>query len=117
MVKYQVQYKPINPANNNPVTNKALEVWNGSTSTTGGINPNYDMTLMFKKASSDNTALQYTDFKRIESEIWAVYAVKDSVKSAMKVAKLLIQKYGVENVQICKVVQANVDIVFEEEEE
>gem|GEM_PF-6432170 len=83
--------------------------------TDGRANPNYDMILMFVKGNSDPIKID-KDFQRIDSEIWAVFAVKESVKSAMKVAKPLIQKYGVENVQICKVVQANVDIVFEEEE-
>lgn len=115
MVKYQVQYKPINPVNNNPVTNKTLEDWTGAVTTIAGANPNYDMALMFVKQDTGNIKID-KDFQRIESEIWAVFAVKESVKSAMKVAKALIQKYGVENVQICKVVQANVDIVFEEEE-
>lgn len=115
MVKYQVQYKPINPVTNNPVTNTALEDWNGSVLTTGGFNPNYDMTLIFTKTATTG-AIQISDFKRIESEVWAVYAVKESIKAAMKVAKPLIQEYGIENVQICKVVQANIDIVFEEEE-
>jgi hypothetical protein len=115
MVKYQVQYKPINPVNNNPVTNRTLEEWDGAVLTTGGANPNYDMALIYTKSNS-SSSLQVTDFKRIESEIWAVYAVEESIKSAMKIAKSLIQQYGIDNVQICKVVQANVDIVFEEEQ-
>lgn len=115
MVKYQVQYKPINPITNTSVTNTTLGTWDGNVSTTGGFNPNYDMALMFIKTATTGVP-QITDFKRIESEIWAVYAVKDSIKAAMKVAKLLIQEYGIENVQICKVVQANIDIIFEEEE-
>lgn len=113
MVRYQVQYKPVNPITNNPVTNTTLSVWNGSTTTTGGFNPNYDMILMFIGTNGCNGA---SDLKRIENDVWAVYAVKESIKSAMKVAKPLIQEYGIENVQICKVVQANVDIVFQEEE-
>lgn len=115
MVKYQVQYKPINPVTDNPVTNTTLADWSGSVLTTGGFNPNYDMALMFTRTATTGT-IQISDFKRIESEVWAVYAVKESIKAAMKVAKPLIQQYGIENVQICKVVQANIDIVFEEEE-
>lgn len=113
MVRYQVQYKPINPITNNPATNTTLNTWNGSTTTTGGFNPNYDMMLMF---IGTNGCSGPNDFKRIDNEVWAVYAVKESIKSAMKEAKPLIQQYGIENVQICKVVQANIDIVFEEEE-
>lgn len=116
MVKYQVQFKPINPVTNNPVTNTTLDVWNGSpVSTGGGFNSNYDMALMFIKPSSTGS-IAVTDFKRIDGEIWAVYAVMESIKAAMKIAKPLIQTYGIENVQICKVVQANVDIIFEEED-
>ena len=115
MVKYQVQYKPINPFTNNPVTNTALDDWNGEVTTTGGLNPNYDMALMFIGSETTDT-MSAADFKRIYGETWAVYAVKESVKAAMKVAKSLIQTYGIENVQICKVVQANIDIIFEEGE-
>lgn len=113
MVQYQVQYKPINPVTNNPVTNTTIESWDGTVSTSGGFNPNYDMALMFTRTSTTGT-MGVGDFKRIDSEVWAVYAIKESIKSAMKVAKPLIQEYGIENVQICKVVQANIDIVFEE---
>ena len=113
MVKYQVQYKPINPVTNNPVTNTTLSEWNGTTTNTGGFNPNHDMALMFIKAGTGGS-VNVDDFKRIDSEVWAVYAVKESIKAAMKVAKPLIQEYGVDNVQICKVVQANIDIIFEE---
>lgn len=115
MVSYQVQYKPVNPVTNSPVTNTSIESWDGSVLTTGGFNPNYDMALMFTRTATTGT-MSASDFKRIDNEIWAVYAVKESVKSAMKVAKPLIQEYGIENVQICKVVQANIDIVFEESE-
>lgn len=115
MVKYQVQYKPVNPTTNNPATNTALEDWDGVVTTTGGFNPNYDMALMFTRTDTTGT-MSAADFKRIDVEVWAVYAVKESVKAAMKVAKPLIQTYGIENVQICKVVQANIDIIFEEEE-
>jgi len=113
MVLYQVQYKPINPVTNNPVTNTTLDPWSGTVTTTGGFNPNYDMALMFTRTATTGT-MSSGDFKRIDNEIWAVYAVKESIKSAMRVAKPLIQEYGIENVQICKVVQANIDIIFEE---
>ena len=113
MVVYQVQYKPINPVTNNPVTNTALAAWDGTVTTTGVFNPNYDMALMFIRTATTGT-MSAGDFKRIDNEVWAVYAVKESIKSAMRVAKPLIQEYGIENVQICKVVQANIDIIFEE---
>lgn len=117
MVKYQVQFKPINSATNNPVTNTTLDDWNpSSTGTGGGVNSNYDMALMFIKPTNTTGAIAATDFKKINGEVWAVYAVKESIKAAMKIAKPLIQTYGIENVQICKVVQANVDIIFEEED-
>ena len=47
MVKYQIQYKPINPITNNCVTNTTLSSWDGSTAISGANNPNYDMLLMF----------------------------------------------------------------------
>lgn len=115
MVQYQVQYKPINPITNNPATNLTLDNWTGVTTTgAASSNPNYDMLLMFCKAGTASGSLSVNDFKRVGAETWAVYCVKESIKSAMKVAKLLIEKYGIANVQICKVVQANIDIVFEE---
>jgi hypothetical protein len=115
MVLYQVQYKPINPVTNNPVTNTTLSTWDGTVSTTGGFNPNYDMMLMFIGTASGSSA-SVASYKRIENETWAVYCVKESIKAAMKVAKPLIEEYGIDNVQICKVVQANIDIVFGEDE-
>ncbi|AGF59578.1 hypothetical protein B0P06_006040 [Clostridium saccharoperbutylacetonicum] len=117
MVKYQVQFKPINPVTKKPVTNTTLDDWTGAaTSSTGGYNTNYDMALMFIKPLNSTGTIVPTDFKKIDGDVWAVYAVKESIKAAMKTAKQLIQTYGIENVQICKVVQANVDIIFEEEE-
>ena len=113
MVKYQVQYKPINPVTNTPVTNTTLSEWDGKVNTTGGFNPNHDMALMYTKTNPQGN-IAVNDFKRIDGEVWAVFAVKESIKAAMKVAKPLIQEYGVDNVQICKVVQANIDIIFEE---
>lgn len=117
MVRYQIQYKPINPATNNCVTNTTLNAWTGNTvSATGQTNPNYDMLLMFIKTSTNSATLNASDFKRVESETWAVYAVKDSIKEAKIAAKPLIKKYGVDNVQICKIIQAGIEIVFGDEE-
>ena len=113
MVKYQVQYKPINPATNSCATNTTLSKWDGTVSSGGTNNPNYDMLLMFRKTDSLGDVTK-SDFVRVEQETWAVYAVKESVEAAMKIAKPLMEKYGVDNVQICKIVSANVEIVFED---
>ena len=113
MVKYQVQYKPINPVTNTPVTNTTLSEWNGAVSSSGGFNPNHDMALMYIR-TNPQAQIAAKHFTRTDGEVWAVFAVKESIKAAMKVAKPLIQEYGVDNVQICKVVQANIDIIFEE---
>ena len=112
MVQYQIQFKPVHPVTNQGVTNKTLENWTGTVAAAGVTNPNYDMALMFMKTSS--SALTVNDFKRIDGEIWVTYAVSDSIKGAMKIAKPLIEQYGVDNVQICKVAPASVQIVFSE---
>ena len=177
MIQYQVQYKPINPITNSPVTNKTSAQWNGTYDSIGSANPNYDMMFMFVKTKAETVKVQSgkasiktdatitlnkftpsekyyastgsgsipplttltgrtdtvitgevvsntevissngmitTDLKRIETDVWAVYCVKESIKAAMKASKPLIQQYGIENVQICKVVQANIEVVFEE---
>lgn len=114
MVQYQVQYKPINPVTNNCVTNTTLTPWSGASSASGTTDPRYDMALMYIKSGQQNGNINYNDFKRIDSEIWAVYAVVDSVKAAMRMAKPLIREYGNSNVQICKVAPSNIEIVFEE---
>ena len=111
MVKYQIQYKPINPITNDCVTNTTLSPWTGATAISGANNPNYAMLLMFIRTSQTGT-LSVTDFKRVENETWAVYAVKDSIKEAMVVAKPLIRQYGVDNVQICKVISSDLNIIF-----
>lgn len=113
MVKYQIQFKPVNPVTKTCVTNTTLASFDGSGITTsGGYNPNYDMMFMFQKTSSGSATVN--DFVKVPQETWAIFAVAESIKGAMKIAKPLIQTYGVENVQICKVVQANIEVVFEE---
>lgn len=111
MSRYQVQYKPINPATNLPATNTTTSSWDGNVPSYGGVSPNYDMTLMFvRKSTSGN--LSRSDFIRIENETWAVYATVDSIKEAIILAKPLIKEYGTDNVQICKAISADTDLVF-----
>lgn len=49
------------------------------------------------------------------NESWEMYCDATSVKQAMREAKPLIIKEGVDNVQICKVIPSSVAIVFEED--
>lgn len=120
MVKYQVQFKPINPTNNSPMTNKGN--WTGIASSTAAVD--YNCVLYYARTSwpqdSYNTGLltnwiPSASIKRIPHAMWAVFSVVDTIKQAMKIAKPLIQQYGVDNVQIVQVVPASTEIVFEEE--
>ena len=118
MVKYQVQFKPINPVNNSPMQNENTYV--GYDSTTA--NNDYDCVLMYVRKEWTAIDLDYhrgyvphASYKNITHPVWCVYAQVDTVKQAMKIAKPMIQKYGTQNVQIVQVVPASTEIVFEEE--
>lgn len=119
MVKYQVQFKPINPINNNPITNTSVFSANDSTT----VNTDYDCLLMYTRTSwpTDPTTLGQTRgyiplacIKQLVYPTWCVYTQVESVKQAMAIAKPLMQEYGLGNVQICKVVPTSTTIVFEE---
>lgn len=121
MVKYQVQFKPINPVTKAPMTNN--NVWSGASSSTAAND--YDCILYFNRtvwATDQSDATRYRvgwvsvgDLKNVPHAVWAVFAVVDTIKQAMKIAKPLMQQYGVDNVQIVQVVPASTEIVFEEE--
>lgn len=120
MVKYQVQFKPINTANNSPITNTSA--WSGVGSSTAA--GDYDCALYYTRTSwptdSDsiwryNGWVPAANFRKIPHSVWAVFSVADTIKQAMKIAKPLMQQYGVDNVQIVQVVPASTEIVFEEQ--
>lgn len=115
MVKYQVQFRPINPATKAPMTN--TNTWTG---TANGIISDKDCILLYKKPSWPTTSvgspILAADFEKIPHDVWAVYSHADSIKAAMVIAKPLISQYGVQNVQICKVAPASIDIVFQEQQ-
>ena len=104
MVKYQIQFKPVNPTTNSCMTNQTV-----------GTNVNRsDKIYMCTTADGASGTPAYA---QIQSVIWSVYAVVESVKKAMIIAKPLIQEYGIGNVQIVKVVPASTEIVFEEDQQ
>lgn len=119
MVQYQVQFKPIHPVSNNPITNNSEFSGVGSYSTS----TDYDSILMYTRTSWPagddlyrfNGWIPSGNIQKIPYKTWCIYSIVDSVKEAMIVAKPLIQEYGVDNVQICKVVPTSTQIVFEEE--
>lgn len=120
MVKYQVQFKPINTITKSPMTNAGN--WSGINSSTAAAD--YDCVLYYTRTSwptdsysigIHNGWIPSTSLKNIPHSMWAVYSVVDTIKQAMKIAKPLIQQYGVDNVQIVQVVPASTEIVFEEE--
>ena len=116
MVKYQVQFKPINPVSNTPMQNEKTFV--GARSTYA--NNDYDCVLMYTKTAFETTGphtncIYPRELQNITHPVWCVYAQVDTVKQAMKIAKPMIQKYGTQNVQIVQVVPASTEIVFEEE--
>ena len=116
MVKYQIQFKPVNPINNKPMTNESAFVGGFGDTTT----VDYDSILMYVKTNfptSGSTAgwVNPIELQNITHPVWCVYAVVDTVKQAMKIAKPLMRKYGTESIQIVQVVPASTEIVFEEE--
>lgn len=119
MVNYQVQFKPINSVNNKVITNESI--FSGLDSTT--INADYDVVLMYTRTSWPTNQVELSQkagyvpaasLKKVDYSVWCIYSVVESVKEAMATAKPLIQEYGVDNVQICKVVPTSTQIVFEE---
>ena len=100
MVKYQVQFKPVNPITNSCMTN---ELPNRSDQIYMCITP--------------DGASGTPSYSKIPYAVWAIYTVVESVKKAMLIAKPLIQEYGINNVQIVKVVPASTEIVFEEDQQ
>ena len=117
MVKYQVQFKPINPVNNQPMTNSyTFSGGYGNTTT-----QDYDSVLMYIKSSFPTTGstagfISPSELRNIPHAVWCVYSTVNTVKQAMTIAKPLIQEYGINNVQIVKVVPASTEIVFEEDQ-
>lgn len=116
MVQYQVQFKPVNPINNKPITNESA--WDGSGSTTAAHD--YDCILYYDRTSWSTGFSQIpmnyipnTNLKKIPHIVWCVFSVVDTVKQAIKIAKPLMQEYGIDNVQIVKVVPASTEIIFE----
>lgn len=110
MVKYQIQYKPPHPVTGKPVTGRTDEEFTGNSDTTG---TDYDMFFMYTR-SSFGGYFGTGDIQKIEKECWAVYSNENSLKQAIVVARPLIARYGVDNVQICKVAPISTEIVFEE---
>lgn len=115
MVQYQIQFKPINPVNNSPITNQ--KIFRGATSNTSS--EDYDCMLMFIKTNfptqgTDVGKIYPSELMNVPHDVWCIYAIADSVKQAIIISKPLMQEYGVSNVQIVKVVPASTEIVFEE---
>lgn len=100
MVQYQIQLKPVEKDTNICITKDTKDTT--------------DTAVCICKNPTNLTG----NWKRIEqkliTDVWTVYAVVDSVKAATAIAKPLMQEYGVDNVQICKVVPASTEIVFGE---
>lgn len=111
MVKYQIQFKPIHPGTNKPITNS--NTYSGGSLTSLALD--YDCILAYTRVSTTGNMSPSADIKQIPQEIWAVYGSYTSVKEAMKIAKPLISKYGIDNVQICKIAPSSIQIVFEED--
>ena len=99
MVKYQVQFKPVNPTTNSCMTNEL---------------PNRSDQI-YMCTTPDGAS--HPSYSKIPYAVWAIYTVVESVKKAMLIAKPLIQEYGINNVQIVKVVPASTEIVFEEDQQ
>lgn len=100
MVKYQVQFKPVNPTTNSCMTNEL---------------PNRSDKIYM--CTTPDGASGTPAYGQIPYAVWAIYTVVESVKKAMLIAKPLIQEYGINNVQIVKVVPASTEIVFEEDQQ
>ena len=100
MVKYQVQFKPVNPTTNSCMTNEL---------------PNRSDHIYM--CTTPDGAPGQPSYSTIPYAVWAIYTVVESVKKAMLIAKPLIQEYGINNVQIVKVVPASTEIVFEEDQQ
>lgn len=118
MVQYQVQYKPIHPKIFSPITNKTLESYNPTSSTTGSEkDPKYDMVFYCDiplSAQPGTNANKKDEMLRLEGEIWLVHSICPSLKGATSIAKKLVSTYGINNVQICKITPIATEIVFEE---
>ena len=116
MVKYQIQFKPVNPINNKPMTNESTFVGGFGDTTT----VDYDSVLMYVKTKFPTIGptagwVNTKELQNVTHPVWCVYATVDTVKQAMKIAKPLMRKYGTESIQIVQVVPASTEIVFEEE--
>lgn len=115
MVQYQVQYKPIHPKIFSPITNRTLADYApGATVTTLDKDPKYDMVFYCEIPLSAQTGGKSDSMARLEGDIWVVYSIAPSLKSATTIAKKLVSTYGIDKVQICKITPISTDIVFEE---
>lgn len=121
MVNYQVQYKMIHPTQLSPVTNKTLVEYNASDSSRVNItdkDPKCDMIfychLPLSQHQGNLNASSKDEMRRINQDYWLVYANCASLKQAQIVARKIGAIYGIENVQVCKLVPISSEILFEE---
>lgn len=116
MVQYQIQYKPIHPKTLSPITNETLSAYKQdvASAVSSEKDPKYDMFFYCDTPSGAGVGASKDVMKRVEGSTWVVHSVQQSLKGATSVARKLVQTYGIDKVQICKITPIATEIVFEE---